>query len=139
MNNQEHIVAVVDPTVEEDSTLDLAQEVVARGGRATVMVLASRATIAGMTAFADAEDLPFPDAREIYLQRLARQYHERFNGNVTPTIFTGVDSSTFIFARAAADAATVIAVPQRLTKKRGWRNSVAESKVPVLIAPVKAA
>ena len=63
MNNQEHIVAVVDPTVAQDSKLELAQQVVDRGGRATVMVLASRDAMAGVTAFADAEDLTVPDAR----------------------------------------------------------------------------
>lgn len=139
MNNQEHIVAVVDPSVDGDTTLDLAREVVDRGGRATVMVLASRDTIAGMTAFANAEDLTFPDAKEIYLERLALQYQERFNGREAPTILTGVGSSRFVFARAAQEAASVVAVPQRLTKKRGWRKSVAKSPVPVLVAPLEAA
>ena len=44
MNPQEHIVAVVDSTHEEDSTLDLARQVVDRGGRATVVVLVNGTT-----------------------------------------------------------------------------------------------
>ena len=140
MKNQEHIVAVVDPTVDEDSTLDLAQEVVDRGGRVTVMVLASRDTVAGMTAFANSEDLTLPDGTEIYLERLAMQYTERFGGHeAAATILTGADASGFVFATAARNAATVVAMPQRLAGRRGWRNSVAKSQVPVLIAPPKAA
>jgi len=140
MNNREHMVAVVDPTVGEDSTLDLAQEVANRGGRVTVMVLASRNTVAGMSAFADSEDLPLPDAREIYLERLAAQYTERFGSHqAAATILTGSDASRFVFATAARTAATMIAMPQRLAARRGWRSSVAKSPVPVLIAPPRAA
>ncbi len=139
MKNQEHIVAIVDPTVDEDSTLDLAQEVVDRGGRVTVMVLASRDTVAGMTAFANSEDLTLPDGAEIYLERLAMQYTERFGGPEATTILARVDASEFVFATAKQKAATVVAMPQRLAGRRAWRNSVAKSPVPVMIAPQKAA
>jgi hypothetical protein len=140
MKNQEHIVAVVDPSVNEDSTLDLAQQVVDRGGRVTVMVLASRDTVAGMTAFASSEDLTLPDGAEIYLERLAMQYTERFRGQeAAATILTGADASGFVFATAARNGATVLAMPQWLATKRSWRTSVAKSQVPVLIAPPKAA
>jgi hypothetical protein len=139
MKNQEHIVAVVDPTVDEDTTLDLAQEVVDRGGLVTVMVLASRDTVAGMAAFANSEDLTVPDGAEIYLERLAMQYTERFNGQAAATILTGADASRSVFATAARNAATVVAMPQRLAGRRGWRSSVAKSPIPVLIAPPKAA
>ena len=99
----------------------------------------SRDTVAGMTAFAKSEDLTVPDGAEIYLERLAMQYAERFNGQASATILTGTDSSRFVFATAARNAATVVAMPQRLATKRSWRNSVAKSQVPVLIAPPKAA
>ncbi len=39
MKLQEHLLAVVDPTEAGDSTLDIASDVVARGGKATVVVL----------------------------------------------------------------------------------------------------
>jgi hypothetical protein len=139
MTNNEHIVAVVDPTADTDSTLDLAQQVVDRGGRATVMVLASRDAIANVAAFAESEELTFPDATEIYLERLALQYRERFHGREAPTILTGVDNSGFVFATATSNAATVVALPQRLATRRGWKTSVARSTLPVLIAPRKVA
>ena len=139
MTKQEHVVAVVDPSLEQDSTLDIAQQVADRGGRVTVMVLATRDTVAGMSAFAESEDLTLPDGAEIYLERLAMQYTERFGGEKAETILTNVDASGFVFATAARNAATVVAMPQKLAGRRRWRNSVAKSQVPVLIAPPKAA
>lgn len=138
MKAQEHIVAIVDPTRDEDSTIELAQEVVARGGRATVIVLASKETISAIADFARSEDLTVPDATEIYLERLASMYASRF-GQSAPTIFTNADSGKFVFDTAARSAATLVAMPQRLASKRAWRTSVASSQVPVLIAPPKAA
>lgn len=139
MTKQEHVVAVVDPSLEEDTTLEIAQQVADRGGRVTVMVLASRDTVAGVNAFADAENLTVPDAKEIYLERLAIQYTERFGGQEAPAILTATDGSPFVFGTAARAEATVVAMPQRLARKRGWRKSVANSPIPVVIAPEKAA
>ena len=139
MTNQEHVVAVVDPSVEEDATLDIAQQVADRGGRVTVMVLASRGTLAGVNAFADAEDLTVPDAREIFLERLAGQYTERFGGREAPAIFTALDGSPLVFGTAARAEATVVAMPQRLARRWGWRKSITKSTIPVVIAPEKAA
>ena len=51
------------------------------------------------------------------LDRLAMQYQRRFNGHATPTMFATAGDSRFVFAEASRDAATVIAVPQRLTKR----------------------
>jgi len=138
MKAQEHIFAVVDPAREEEAAIDLAQEVVARGGRATVIVLASKETVAGISAFAESENLTFPDAREIYLERLALMYTSRF-GQDAGTIFTRVDAGRLVFDTAVRSAATVVAMPQRLASLRGWRASVAKSQVPVMIIPPKAA
>ena len=60
MNSQEHIVAVVDSTHGEDSTLDLARQVVARGGRATVVVLVNGA---------NAKNPPLRGGREPHVSR----------------------------------------------------------------------
>ena len=139
MKSQEHIVAVVDPTSDTEMTLDLAGDVVGRGGRATFMVLATRDTIAGINAFADAEELTVPDAREISLERLALQYREQLGSEDATAVLTGVHSSGSVFAAAERDAATVIAMPQNLTTRRGWRTSISRSRVPVIISPAKAA
>ena len=138
--SQEHTVAVVDPALDGDTTLTYAKETVERGGRASVIVLFGRNTVAGIAAFAKAEDLTFPDGREIYIDRLARQYSETFKGKEHVTIVTdGSDANRIVFDRAAREDATTVVVPQRLVSRRNWRASVAKSPVPVVIAPAKAA
>ncbi len=140
MTSQEHIIAVVDPAQDGESTVDLAEQVVDRGGRATVVVLLSRKTVDEVTAFADAENLTYPDAHEIIVERLTESYLARFGGK-TQVAFVADNSDTnrLVFSRAARDAATSVAMPQRLAKRRGWKSFVSGSPIPVTIAPPKAA
>jgi hypothetical protein len=130
------MVAVVEPAIDGDTTIELAQTVVDRGGRATVVVLMSRKTIAAIEAFADAEDLHFADAREMYIERLAADYSARFGGQLTVTIVTDrTDANHVVFEAAARDSATSVVMPQRLVNRRNWKTAVARSQIPVLIAP----
>ena len=78
MKTQEHIVAFVEPTLDGESALKIAQETVKDGGRATVVVLVSRQTMTDVRAFAESENLTVPDATAIYFDRLG------FNVCVTP-------------------------------------------------------
>lgn len=140
MTSQEHMIAVVEPMRDGESTIEFAKQVVDRGGRATVFVLLNRETQAAVAAFADAEELTIPDAREIYAERLAANYSARFGGTKTTAIVTNrVDANQILFATAARDEATSVAVPQRLANQRNWKASVSRSPIPVLIAPPKAA
>lgn len=140
MRTQEHIVAVVEPTRDGESTIDLAKQVVDRGGRATVVVLVTRDTVAHIAAFAEAEELTYPDAKEIYVERIADVYSSRFGNHEAATIVTSrPDASQVVFDTVASAAATTVAMPQRLATRRGWRASVSSSLVPVLIVPPTAA
>jgi hypothetical protein len=140
MKTQEHIVAVVEPTPDGEATLDIAHEVVNRGGRATVVVLVTRKTLNDIRGFAEAENLTFPDAREIFVERLAEMYSSRVGGRDTRAIVAEGDySSRMVFDSAVSARPTTIAMPQSMAKRRGWRASVARSRVPVLIAPPAAA
>ena len=140
MNTQEHIVAVVGSTRDEDSTLDLARHVVDRGGRATVVVLVNGTTTSDIRKFAEAENLTFPDAREIYLERLSRIYSSRVGGLETSAIIADGDySGRSVFANAEKAGPTTIAVSHSLANRLSWRGPVARSRVPVLIAPRRAA
>jgi hypothetical protein len=140
MKNQEHMVAVVEPARDGESTIELAQQVVDRGGRATVLVVVTRDTVTDIAAFAEAEELRFPDAKEIYVERLAEVYSSRFGDHEVATIVTDHrEPNRVAFDTAGKVAATTVAMPQRLATRRGWRASVARSQVPVLIAPPRAA
>ncbi len=136
MKMQEHIVAVVEPTRDGEATLDIAQEVVQRGGRATVVVLVTRKTMSDIRSFAESESLTVPDASEIYFERLAETYASRIGSPDTSAVVTeSASSGRVVFETAASVRPTSIAMPQRLANRRGWRASVARSQVPVLIAP----
>ena len=140
MTSQEHMIAVVEPALDGESTIDFAKQVVDRGGRATVVVLQSRKTVAAVSAFADAENLSYPDAHEIYVERLTDNYSARFGGHQQIAFVTdGSDADRVVFDRAASDAATSVAMPQRLVNRRKWKASVSRSSIPVVIAPPKAA
>lgn len=140
MTSQQHVVAVVEPTLDGQTTIDLARQVVDSGGRATIVVLLTRETLNEIAGFAEAESMSFPDAREIYSARLAESYSDLFGGDTTKTIFTeSLQANRMVFEIAATDGATSVAMPQRLVSKRSWKSSVVRSQVPVLIAPPAAA
>ena len=81
MKTQEHIVAFVEPTLDGESALEVAQETINSGGRVTVVVLVSRQTMSDVRDFAESEDLTVPDATAIYFDRLAATYSSRLGND----------------------------------------------------------
>jgi len=139
MKTQEHIVAVVEPTRDGEPTLEVAQNVVSRGGRATVVVLVSRKTMSDVRDFAEAENLTVPDASEIYFERLAQTYSSMIGSSDTSAVVTeNASAARSVFDLASRIRPTSIVLPQRVANRRGWRSSVARSAVPILITPPSA-
>jgi hypothetical protein len=136
--NKEHTLAVLEPTLDGDITVNIAKETIARGGDATIIVLLGRETEASIAAFANAEDLTFADGREIYLNRLAAMYTELFGDRVR-FVADGRHADRHVFDEAIRGHATSVIVPQRLVGHRNWKTAVTKSQVPVLLAPPKAA
>ncbi|MGB5167239.1 MAG: hypothetical protein WBO84_03090 [Acidimicrobiia bacterium] len=140
MKTQEHVVAFVEPTLDGESALKIAQETVKDGGRATVVVLVSRQTMTDVRAFAESENLTVPDATAIYFDRLASTYASRLgNEGASAVVTESVYSGRYLFDVAARANPTTIVMPQRLANRRGWRSFVGRSHVPVLITPSVAA
>jgi len=140
MTSNEHIVAVVEPTHDGETTLDIAHEVAGRGGKATVLIMLTAATMNDVRAFAAAENIGFGDALEIFRDRLSETYAARVGGNATSTIVAeGEPVGRSVFDAATDVRATIIAVPQKLARSRSWRGPVGRSRVPVVIAPPAAA
>ena len=138
--SQEHTIAVVEPALDGETTIQYAKEAVDRGGRASIIVLLGTDTTDGIAAFAEAENLTYPDGREIYVERLAHNYSEIFHGKERVTIVAdGPDANRLVFDRVSRDGATAVVMPQRLVSRRKWKSSVAKSPVPVVITPTKAA
>jgi hypothetical protein len=140
MNTQEHVVAFVEPTLDGESTLEVAQETISSGGRATVVVLVGRQTMTDVRAFAESENLTVPDATAIYFERLADTYSSKLgNDDASVVITESVYAGRHLFDVANRVEPTTIVVPQRLASRRGWRAFVGRSEVPVLITPPPAA
>ena len=140
MNTQEHVVAFVEPTLDGESALEVAQETVNEGGRATVVVLVSRQTMTDVRAFAESENLTVPDATAIYFDRLAATYSSKLGNEKASAVVTeSAYSGRYLFDVATRVEPTTIVVPQRLASRRGWRSFVGRSEVPVLITPTPAA
>lgn len=140
MTSQEHTIAVVEPSLDGESTIRYARQAADRGERASVVVLLGPETKANIAAFAHAENLTLPDGWEIYMERLAENFSTLFNGKENVTIVTdGPDADRVVFERASREAATSLVVPQRLVGRRRWKSSVAKSEIAVLVAPAKAA
>ena len=136
MNTQEHVVAFVEPTLDGESALEVAQETVNEGGRATVVVLVSRQTMTDVRAFAESENLTVPDATAIYFDRLAATYSSKLGNDEASAVVTeSAYSGRHLFEVAARVEPTTIVVPQRLASRGGWRSFVGRSDVPVLITP----
>ena len=140
MKTQEHIVAFVEPTLDGEAALEVAQKTINSGGRATVVVLVSRQTMTDVRAFAESEDLTVPDATSIYFDRLAETYASKLgNENASAVVTESVYSGRHLFDVAKRANPTTIVMPQRLASRRGWRSFVGRSQVPVLITPSAAA
>ena len=134
----EHIVAVVEPTIASESTLDVAHDTVSRGGRASVVVLLTKETIGNIRKFAEVEELRFPDAREIFLERLTDGYAARVGIGESSVVTLDFYSGRSVIESAQTHA-TTIAIAQEVANLRGWRAPIFRSRVPILISPTKAA
>ena len=136
MKLQEHLLAVVEPNQAGELSLDIASDTVARGGRATLLVLLNDQTRNDFRRFADCEDLEVHHGHALALDRLADSYASRVGGNDTETIILDPTSSARdLLDVAARTQATSIAIPQQLATRRNLRKLVSDASVPVLVTP----
>lgn len=133
MANTEHLLTIVEPTTGGDTTLDVARDVISRGGRASVVMVITDRVRRDIEAFAKAEGLDPLAAEGIALHRL----HERYStGGEVATHFGPLGAG--LVQRLAADA-TSIAIPEGLLSRRLVERVVAASGRPVIVAPARRA
>lgn len=136
MQTREHLIAIVEPTVEGEAPLALATDLVARGGKATVMLVVTDRARVEFRRFADSENLGHGHAERIAVDRLIDSYKSRVGGDDTDTIVAdSTTSSKGLLSAATASRATTIAIPQHLATGPQLHEIVSGSPVPVLIAP----
>lgn len=135
MNNLEHIVAIVQPTGRDDSTIDIARDVVAGGGRATVIMLITDRVRKDIRDFADAENLSIGEAEAIALDRMSADYVASIGAGQTDVVVSNVsDAQTQTLVNA-----TKIAVGQDALSRHALNQLVSRANVPVIVTPPRAA
>lgn len=136
MQTREHLLAVVEPTAGGEATLALANELVARGGKATVALVVTDGVREGFRHYADAENLGEGHAEAVAVSRLMDVYRARVGGDDTGAIVTeSATSSGDLLDAATGTGVTSIAIPQHLATERDLHGLMSESLVPVVVAP----
>jgi len=136
MQLPEHLLAVVEPNEADETSIDMAADLVARGGKATVLMLVNQQVRDDFRRFADSEDLLAHVGEAMALERLVNGYTSRIGGESTEVIVTNWTSPVRELLEVAAELrATSIVIPQRLAARRGLRRLVSDTTLPVLIAP----
>ena len=135
MNNHEHIVAIIQPTGRDDSTVDIARDVVANGGTATVIMLITDRVRKDIRDFAAAENLSVGEAEAIALDRLSADYVASIGAGQTDVVVSNVpdaQSQTLVNA-------TKIAVGQDALSRHALNQLVSRATVPVIVTSPRAA
>lgn len=138
MNTLEHIVAIVQPTGRYDSTVDIARDVVANGGRATVIMLVTDRVRRDIRDFAAAENLSIGEAEAIAIDRLSDDYVTAIGaGHTDVVVSTATDAHDQ--AQPALATATKIAVGQDALTRHALNRLASSTTVPVIVAAPRAA
>jgi len=136
MTHREHLLAIVEPSATGEAPLEIANDVVTRGGKATIVVLLTDEARNDFRRFADAQDLDVHHGEAVAVDRLIDVYTTRVGGSDTDSMVTHARTSALDLLAMAADTdATSIAIPQQLARRRGVRKLVSQAPVPVLVTP----
>ena len=136
MTHREHLLAIVEPSATGEAPLEIANDVVTRGGKATIVVLLTEEARNDFRRFADAQDLDVHQGEAVAVDRLIDVYTTRVGGSDTDSMVTHARTSALDLLAMAADTdATSIAIPQQVARRRGVRKLVSQALVPVLVTP----
>ena len=136
MTHREHLLAIVEPSATGEAPLAIANDVVTRGGKATIVVLLTDEARNDFRRFADAQDLDVHHGEAVAVDRLIDVYTTRVGGSDTDSMVTHARTSALDLLAMAADTdATSIAIPQQVARRRGVRKLVSQALVPVLVTP----
>ena len=133
MTTREHLLTVVEPTTGGDTTLELAHDVVERGGTASLVLMVTKRVRQDIAAFAAGADLEIGEAEAIALDRLSLDCEQRVGASQSTTF---VHSSTNSDLRSfLTPDTTAIALPAHLASRRTVRRLGSATGLPVVVAP----
>ena len=134
----EHVLTLVEPTGGGDRTLDIAHDVVARGGRASVVMLITDRVDADIRAYADSENLSRGEAEAAAIDQLTDYCSGRVGSDV-PTIVERFGRLGTDIRRHITEDITSVAVPEGLLDARGINRLARRTGRPVTVTPSSAA
>lgn len=130
-SSNDHVVAVVEPTGGDHPELQVARDAIARGGRATLVLVITDRVRGDIRAFADSEGLHVHDAQPDALERIAASVESEMGDSARSMM---VASGDVISAVASADDATSIVVPKNLLGRDGLWDLASRTHVPITLA-----
>lgn len=137
MNNLDHIVAIVQPTSDQDTTVDIARDVVANGGRATIVMLITDRVRKDIREFAEGEGLSLGEAEAMAIDRMSDEYIATVGAGRTNVIVSTMAGGLSPKHPALAGA-TSIAVGQQALNRQSLQRLVSGATIPVVVAPAPA-
>lgn len=139
MDASTHMLAVVDSMDDRESTLELARDVVAGGGSATVLARLGSSDREHIRAYADSEELTLATAEARYVDATVELLRDAVGRDSTVAYLADVDDGRRVIDAAVREHAAVVAIPSSLAGRRGWRRAIAATPVQVVVAPTRAA
>lgn len=133
----EHMLTIVEPAPGGDGTLGLAHETVARGGKASVVMVVTDRVLRDIRAFAESEDLGQGEAEALALDQLRAHCSDRIGGSPKLDTYYGTLGSDVV-KYVSADT-TAIAIPERLVADKLVQRLAVYSGRPVIVTPGRAA
>lgn len=131
MNPQEHLLAIVEPTTGGDTTIELANASLARGGQATVAVLLTDRVMRDIEDFAAAEDLSWGDASAQAFEQIEMTYAACTAAKI---LYLRSDAKLFDqLGRLVTSDITTIALPERLVVNFSVQAFARSIGVPVTV------
>ncbi|NNF64015.1 MAG: hypothetical protein HKN07_07115 [Acidimicrobiia bacterium] len=137
MNNNEHLLTIVEPTIGGDATIELARRAVARGGTASVLMVITDRVERDIRAFAASEELGYGEAEEQAIIQLRELCLEQIGETVPIRMHFGSLGSDVV--KYITGDTTTIAIPARLANNGLVERIVSYSGRPVIVAPSLAA
>ncbi len=142
MSTREHLLTVVEPTTGGDSTLSLADDTVARGGAASVVMVITDRVQRDIRDFAESEGLSWNEAETLALEQLRSHYADHLGAvraGDTPVTVTSLGELGANVRGRLGEGITAVAVPERLLSKFSVHEFTNSTGLPVIVAPSRAA
>lgn len=135
MTPREHLLTIVEPTIGGDATLDLAEDTVARGGTAKVVMIITDRVQRDIRDFAAAEDLAWNDAQSQALDRL-RSFYAARTGAISVFVTAAGQLDEQLRGHVTPDT-TAIAIQEQLLANFSVQAFTKATGIPVIVAPSK--